>query len=786
MRWLPLILIFGCTPDPALDAHLVGGHGLVGGQLEISARALPRLILEPGSRPPTLAWHTGDGDQPTSATFDGVAWRPGPPPAAVTHLTARVGDARQRWPVRLPPAPPACLGEATCAPADPAGRLAAQADAGRRAFRAGRLDAAVAHWRAAAAAADAADRPSDAAARWRAVAYVERSRHRFREATAALAAAAERARRPEDQLKTNYYGGLLAAAQGDFRRGAERLEAAQATARALGDAQMAATCALGLAELFGRLGRHADALRLTAEAWQLGAPDDPDRTHALAWAWLAGAQAGALPYSADALDALLAEAEAGYRAEGRLHDAATARADRAAVADLAGAAPQPHLAEARRLADPTDRWLDHALTRLEAAHAPDPLAAYARWWLSGAPQVAGAAWVGMGLALDAAGAATADAALAEALRLAEVDARRARLGQGRAAALGAARHAATRLVERRLRAGDRRGAVAVLDRVLAAPLRALTVTADPDAVARYAAARAAADAARRACVLASAAAQMRCRAQVAAAERRAERRFQALDRAEPSPPPVFMPHLGAGEALRVAFTGPAGPRVITLGATAPRHTYLVGPAPPPLAGTWSRLPYPSALGTGRPSAGPAVVVANPSGDLPAAGREGRAVATRLGVSALGAGTTRATLLAALRSARVFHFAGHGALAPADPWGVHLRLARGEALRAPDLLAAPLSVDLVVLSGCRTGAETQWSPEAAISLPAVLLLAGARAVVATTQPIDDQLAAAFQAEFYAADGARRPARALRAAVAALRARWPEANDAFELWGRPDLD
>ena len=182
----------------------------------------------------------------------------------------------------------------------------------------------------------------------------------------------------------------------------------------------------------------------------------------------------------------------------------------------------------------------------------------------------------------------------------------------------------------------------------------------------------------------------------------------------------------------------------------------------------------------------AVVVADPAGDLPHARKEGAAVDKALagfGVRRLtGSEATRVAVLGALDGAPVFHFAGHGVLRPAQPWDAHLRLAGGEALSLADVLSARPALGVVVLSGCDTAAVSVSGRDDLVGLPEALLASGARSVVATVREVPDEAARRFVARFYAADGARRPAHALRAAAKAAGGTAGSVHASFRLFGR----
>ncbi len=254
--------------------------------------------------------------------------------------------------------------------------------------------------------------------------------------------------------------------------------------------------------------------------------------------------------------------------------------------------------------------------------------------------------------------------------------------------------------------------------------------------------------------------------------------------------------LAPDEALWLTHPGGARWRVRPAGVermTAPTplptvaHRYVVG-APPGdgLAhGTLSRLNHAGQLLDARtPAEGPPLVVGDPDGTLPHARREARAVAAGWpGARVLiGSAADRAAVRAALGDARRVHFAGHGVLVGLTPWDAHLRLAGRERLTLEDLLLARPGAALVVLSGCETGAEAPVGGDIRLGLAQGFLAAGSRAVVAADRAVPDGETADFVERFYAADGARRPAEALRAAALALKADGRASWDAWHVWGR----
>ncbi len=158
--------------------------------------------------------------------------------------------------------------------------------------------------------------------------------------------------------------------------------------------------------------------------------------------------------------------------------------------------------------------------------------------------------------------------------------------------------------------------------------------------------------------------------------------------------------------------------------------------------------------------GPAVVVADPGGDLPGARREGAEVvallrargATRvLEAVGLQGELSAARVRPLLAGADLFHYAGHGRFAAPDGMGSELPLAGGTALAVADVLA--LSADAVprtvVLSGCETG-RSQRQAGAELGLAHAFVLAGSEAVVASVREVGDGVARELATRLHRSD------------------------------------
>jgi hypothetical protein len=175
----------------------------------------------------------------------------------------------------------------------------------------------------------------------------------------------------------------------------------------------------------------------------------------------------------------------------------------------------------------------------------------------------------------------------------------------------------------------------------------------------------------------------------------------------------------------------------------------------------------------------ALVVGDPTGDLPAAAAEAVAVArdlTELGadVRSLGAGATRAGVLAALQEhdPDVLHYCGHARFDPLRQEAGGLQLADSP-LTADDLGSQPHLPRLVFANACNSAQTGDVADQALFDgaaptrdLAGKLLAAGARAFVGSQWRVEDKAAATFARAFYRAlAGARGPGEIGRAVLSA---------------------
>lgn len=189
------------------------------------------------------------------------------------------------------------------------------------------------------------------------------------------------------------------------------------------------------------------------------------------------------------------------------------------------------------------------------------------------------------------------------------------------------------------------------------------------------------------------------------------------------------------------------------------------------------LPVP----TGQPSGRHALLVADPSEDLPGSRQEAgkvRQVLKSRGWSTeelKGRQASPRAVKARLAAAGLLHYAGHGIFSGLGGWGSSLPLAEGTQLTLGDLLAIQRVPAWVVLSGCDTGRTPDEAPVESPGLAHAFLLAGSRAVIASTRPAEDKALPAFFTELYRQwDGEQDFAVALQRAQLSWRQRNPSAD------------
>lgn len=162
--------------------------------------------------------------------------------------------------------------------------------------------------------------------------------------------------------------------------------------------------------------------------------------------------------------------------------------------------------------------------------------------------------------------------------------------------------------------------------------------------------------------------------------------------------------------------------------------------------------------------GPTLVVADPTGDLAGARREGALAASLLGGTALVADrATHGAVLDALGEASTLYYAGHGEAAGRGGWRSALPLAAGGALEIGDILALRSAPSTVVLSGCETGRTAESASVATLGLGQAFVTSGSQKVVVVTRRVPDSVAEGFAASLLTGQG---PIDASRFRAAAL--------------------
>lgn len=166
---------------------------------------------------------------------------------------------------------------------------------------------------------------------------------------------------------------------------------------------------------------------------------------------------------------------------------------------------------------------------------------------------------------------------------------------------------------------------------------------------------------------------------------------------------------------------------------------------------------------GRRSAGmkakPGVALVTSGGDpvtgslprLPFAAPEAAAVRRLLiGAGMSLAAATQDPLARQLSSARLFHFAGHAVINPMFPLLSRLMFSRFDEpwITAQEIAdMRPSNLQLVVLSACETDRGEVFGGDGPASLARAFLSAGARDVIATLWPVQDQATLGFVTTFY---------------------------------------
>lgn len=170
-----------------------------------------------------------------------------------------------------------------------------------------------------------------------------------------------------------------------------------------------------------------------------------------------------------------------------------------------------------------------------------------------------------------------------------------------------------------------------------------------------------------------------------------------------------------------------------------------------------------------------LVVGNPTGDLPGAESEAKAIAsvfpdTRL---LLGKAATRDEFIRLAGRHDRIHIAAHAKFFADRPLDSAILFSPSREdkgmLTVRDLYRMRFDAELVVLSACDTGISRIHSGDELVGLIRGFLYGGARSIVATLWEIEDESAAAFALHFYRNLASMDKASALRAAVLSVKAK-----------------
>lgn len=166
----------------------------------------------------------------------------------------------------------------------------------------------------------------------------------------------------------------------------------------------------------------------------------------------------------------------------------------------------------------------------------------------------------------------------------------------------------------------------------------------------------------------------------------------------------------------------------------------------------------------------ALVIGDPTEDLPHARSEAQAVAELFGAEPLlGGMATRDAFATAAGQAHLVHYAGHAIFDPGDPMSSGLRLAGEDLLTSREIATmSRMRPALVTLSGCETGVSRHHPGDDVVGLLRGFLYAGAPSVLASLWRVPDESTAFLVTRFYHHLRSTTKANALRQAVLEVRA------------------
>ncbi len=195
-------------------------------------------------------------------------------------------------------------------------------------------------------------------------------------------------------------------------------------------------------------------------------------------------------------------------------------------------------------------------------------------------------------------------------------------------------------------------------------------------------------------------------------------------------------------------------RVLAYGASRDIDVQALATAEGAPLGDLVPVEYSLGLGAARPAArseDTALVVGDPTKDLPMARREAELVASSLRgtgrrvTTLLGKDVTSAAVASALPGVGTLHYAGHAVYDDQEVLASALPLEGGARLTVGDLLALPGAPRTVVLSACE--AARSGGASEGLGLAQAFVVAGADAVLAPVRPVADDMALALARALY---------------------------------------
>ncbi len=216
-------------------------------------------------------------------------------------------------------------------------------------------------------------------------------------------------------------------------------------------------------------------------------------------------------------------------------------------------------------------------------------------------------------------------------------------------------------------------------------------------------------------------------------------------------------------AVAQRLTGKTRVRVLTYGAYRSVDLHSLSPLQDDAAPLLANVEVTYAPGLGSTVHAPnesmhntAIVVGDPTGDLPQSREESMAVATALAphypsvTRLIGSDVTHHALAEMLPTADWLHYGGHAAYAGIEGLESSLPLAERGRFSVEDVLALPRVPRVVVLGACNA-ARNEGGAEG-LGLAQAFLAAGSERVLAPTRPVPDGLAASLARALYAATDA----------------------------------